>query len=168
MGPFERASQRVARVPFEWGAVEVRDVAKDPGYLGVVVVPRQELERLGVRAGQHVGLLHAAEPVNGRAVEGHALVECVLEFGRGDVDSLGGPQHVREPQLDEANAPLLRRPQHIVPLALHRTSFACADTPLFRRRPATPAGHAMTRPADSGSTTGNLERCRTCASLPRS
>ena len=98
---------------------------KDAGHLRVVVVPGQQLEGLGVGAGQHVGLLDPAEPVDGRAVEGHPLVEGVLQLRRGDVEPLGGPEHVGEPQLDEADAPLLHGPEHVVPLALHRTSFAC-------------------------------------------
>ena len=131
-GPLERPAQGVAGVTLERRAVEVGDVAEDAGHLRVVVVPGQQLEGLGVRAGQDVGLLDPAEAVDGRAVEGHALVERVLQLGRGDVEPLGGPQHVGEPQLDEADAPLLDGPEHVVPLALHRTSFACRGTALFR------------------------------------
>ncbi len=137
-GPFERAPQRVARVAFERRAVEVGDVAEDAGDLRVVVVPGQQLERLGVGPGQHVGFLHPAEPVDGRAVEGHALVEGVLQLGRGDVESLGRAQDVGEPQLDEADAPLLDRPQHVVPLALHPASLAAAGTPSEIRLPHPP------------------------------
>ena len=143
-GPLERAAQGVPRVAPEGRAVEVGDVAEDAGHLRVVVVPRQQLEGLGIRAGQDVGLLDPAEPVDGRAVEGHPLVERVLQLGRGDVEPLGGPQDVGEPQLDEADAPLLDCPEHVIPLALHRTSFACPGTRLLRgpggRGPIGPAG----------------------------
>ena len=122
----------------------------------------QQLEGLGVGAGQDVGLLDAAEPVDGRAVEGHPLVERVLQLGRGDVEPLGGPEHVGEPQLDEADAPLLHGPEHVVPLALHRTSFACRAHPTHR-------GPGPARPhRDCPGTAGNLGRCRTCAWPPRS
>ena len=138
-GPLERASQGVARVALERRAVEVGDVAEDAGDLGVVV-PRQQLERLGVGAGEDVGLLHPAEPVDGRPVEGHALVECVLQLGRGDVEPLRRAQHVGEPQLDETDAPLLHCPQHVVTLALHGTSFACPEHLPSGRRLAGPEG----------------------------
>ena len=129
-GALERPPQGVARVSLEGGPVEVGDVAEDPGHLRVVVMPREELERGGVRTGQDVGLLHPAEAVDGRAVEGHPLVERVLEFGRGDVEPLRSPEHVGEPKLDEADAPLLDGPEHVVALALHRSSVARRPGPL--------------------------------------
>ena len=56
------------------------------------------------------------------------------------LNPLGVPEHVGEPQLDEADAPLLDGPQHVVPLALHRTSFACAAN--RPRKPTARAGPA--------------------------
>ena len=106
-GPLEGAAQGVPGIALERRPVEVGDVAEDPGHLGVVVVPGQQLKGLRVGAGQDVGFLHPAEAVDGRPVEGHPLVERVVELGRGDVEPLGGPEHVGEPQLDEADAPLL-------------------------------------------------------------
>ena len=88
--------------------------------------PGQQLEGLGVGHGQHVALLDPAEPVDGRAVEGHALLEGVLELGRGDVEVLGRAEHVGEPQLDEADAALLDGPQHVVLLAFHAVAHARA------------------------------------------
>ena len=96
-GPLERAAQHVAGAALERGAVEVDDVAEDPGHLGLgpsvgpVPVPGQELEGLGVGPGQDVALLDPAEAVDGRPVEGHPLVEGVLELGRGDAEGLGVP-----------------------------------------------------------------------------
>ena len=153
-------------VALEGRAVEVGDVAEDPGHLRVVVVPGQQLERLGVGPGQDVGFLDPAEAVDGRAVEGHPLVERVLELGRGDVEPLRGPEHVGEPQLDEADAPLLDGPEHVVPLALHRTSFACRRTPLFRR-PVRPRPEPVSAATGPRGPPGNLGRCRTCAWPPR-
>jgi hypothetical protein len=51
------------------------------------------------------------------AVEGHALVEGVLELGRGDVERLVATEHVGEPELDEANAALLDGSQDVLRLA---------------------------------------------------
>ena len=62
------------------------------------------------------------EAVDGRPVEGHALLEGVLELGRGDAERLGGAEHVGEPELHEADGPLLDRPQHVVLLASHVAS----------------------------------------------
>ena len=62
-----------------------------------------------------------AEAVDRAAVEGHALVEGVLQLGRGDVEGLVAPEHVGEPELDEADPPLLDGAQHVVGLAA-RTS----------------------------------------------
>ena len=49
-------------------------------------------------------LLDPAEPVDGRPVEGHALLEGVLELGGSDAEGLGRPEDVGEPELDEADA----------------------------------------------------------------
>ena len=136
--------------PLERGAVEVGDVAEHPGHRRVVVVPGQELEGLGVGPGQDVGLLHPAESVDGRPVEGHALIEGVLQLRRRDVEPLGGPEHVGEPQLDEADAALLDRPQHVVALALHPPSFAGAGP----------------SPARSQAMATTLEAWRTCPPTP--
>ena len=70
-------------------------------------MPRQQLERVEVRLGQDVGLLDAAEAVDRAAVEGHPLVEGVLELGGGDVERLVAPEDVGEPQLDEPDPALL-------------------------------------------------------------
>ena len=102
-------------------------------------MPGQELERLGIGPGQDVGLLHPAEPVDGRPVEGHPLVEGVLQLRRRDVEPLGGPEDVGEPQLDEADAALLDRSQYVVALALHPTSFAGAGPPSSTRAHGTAA-----------------------------
>ena len=108
----------------------------------VAVVParrgEQDLERLRVGLGEHVGLLHPAEAVDRRAVEGHPLVESVLQLGRRDGERLGRPEDVGEPELDEADAPLLDGPQHVFLLALH-----CALRLLFRRHVL--AGEPSTR-----------------------
>ena len=112
-GPVERPPQHVAGTALERRAVEVDDVAEHPGHLGLgggsrrpVPVPGEQLEGIGVRPGQHVALLDTAETVDGRSVERHALVECVLQLRRGDAEGLRGPEDVGEPELDEPDAAL--------------------------------------------------------------
>ena len=61
-----------------------------------------------------------------------------------DGEGLGGAEHVGEPQLDEAHAPLLDRPQHVLLLAPH---VASADPPpgsAWRPGPAGPTSVAGT------------------------
>ncbi len=79
----------------------------------------QQLEGVGVGAGQHVALLHPAEAVDGRTVEVHALVEGALQLGRRDGERLELAEHVGEPEADEADAALLDGAQHVVLLAFH-------------------------------------------------
>ena len=121
-GPVEGPAQGVAGTALEGGAVEVEEVAEDAGHGDVVGMPGQELEGLRIGPGQDVGLLDPAEAVDGRAVEGHALLEGVLELGRRDAEGLGRPQDVGEPELDEADGPLLDRPEDVLLLASHSAS----------------------------------------------
>ena len=118
--PLQGPPQHVAGVAFERGAVEVDHVAHHPGDRRAVGQVGEELEGLGVGHGQDVALLDPAEAVDGRPVEGHALLEGVLQLGRRDLERLGGAEHVGEPHLDEPHAPFLDRPQHVVLLAFHR------------------------------------------------
>ena len=151
-GPLEAAPQHVAGVTLERGPVEVGRCRRTPG-----PPPRrrrgygQELEGLGVGAGQHVALLDPAEAVDGRAVEGHALVEGVLQLGRRDVEGLGGAEDVGEPELDEADAPLLDGPQHVVLLAFHspprRSSSSFAGRPACARTGGSTDSHNVHKSA---------------------
>ena len=79
----------------------------------------QQLEGVGVGHGEHVALLDPGEAVDRRAVEGHALLEGVLQLGRGDGEALQLTEDVGEPQPDEADAALLDRSEHVVLLAFH-------------------------------------------------
>ena len=99
-------------------------------------VSGQDLERLRIGPGEHVALLHAAEAVDGRAVEGHALLEGVLQFGRRDVERLGDAKDVGEPQLNEPDASLLDGAKDVVLLALHVPSLTrvLAGFPRFTKR----------------------------------
>ena len=90
----------------------------DAGDALALRVPRQELERVEVGLGEDVGLLDPAEAVDRAAVEGHPLLEGVLELRRGDVEGLLAPEHVGEPQLDVADPPLLDGPKDVVGLLL--------------------------------------------------
>ena len=102
------------------------DVTEDPGDGRIVVVPRQQLEGLRVRPGQNVCLLDPAEAIDARSRRRSCPRPGVVQLGRGDVEPLGRAEDVGEPQLDEADTPLLDRPQYVVPLALHPESLAAA------------------------------------------
>ncbi len=135
--PFDGASQDIAGVALERGPVQVGDVADHPG--GLVAAARfgiahgQDLEGAGIGAGQNVGFLHPAEAIHGRSVEGEAFLKSVLQLGRGDAHRLLDPEDVGEPQLDEADPPLLDRPQDVLVLAfgtwLHLAILAAIGRP---------------------------------------
>ena len=92
-------SQHLAGVALERRAVEVLDVAEHAGRRARRRSAHgSSSKRVRVGPGEHVGLLHAAEPVDGRAVELHALLEGVLELGRGDGERLQLAEHVGEPR----------------------------------------------------------------------
>ena len=67
----------------------------------------------GVGHRQHVALLDPGEPVDGRPVEGHPVVQRALELGRADGEALQAAHDVGEPEPDEPNAPLLHHAQHV-------------------------------------------------------
>ena len=113
------ALEHPARVGVTRRAVRQQDVAEHPGHAGILPAPRQQLERRRVRAGDHVGLMHAGEALDGRAVEADAVGERALEFRRGDRDGLERAEHVSEPEPDEANVPLFKRAQHEFFLPVH-------------------------------------------------
>ena len=72
--PFDVALQHVAGIAIERLAREQLDVAEHPGDGRLaVVVGREQLERVGVRTGKHVGFLDPAIALDRRAVERHAL-----------------------------------------------------------------------------------------------
>ena len=118
MGGLEDAMQGLAGAALEWRSVEVDDVAEDPGD-PLALVQGEDLEGCRVRQGEHVSLLDAAEPIDGRPIEGHAFLECGLELGRRDAERLRRPEHVGEPELDEADTSLFDGSKHVVDLAAH-------------------------------------------------
>ena len=164
-GPVEVAAQDVAGTALEGGAVEVEDVAEDPGHRDASSGCQGRIWNvLAIGPGQHVALLDPAEAVDGRAVEGHALLEGVLELGRGDGEGLGRAEDVGEPQLHEADGPLLDRPEHVLLLAPHVASavrhsrgrsapvpVGPADRALQCRRPRRGLADEFTRRLQSGN-----------------
>ena len=118
MGPFQLSSQDVSRAAIERRAIKVGDVAEHSRH-GVVAtgLERKNLERRRVGSGNDVGLLHAAEAVDRRAVEGHPFVERILEFRRRNGEALGNAEDVGEPHLDELHAALFDGLQHVLTLA---------------------------------------------------
>ena len=117
VGLVEATAQHLTGIAEEWLAVEHRDVAEHAGDR-LIGSPGEQLERGGIRAGEHVRLDVAAVAVNGRAIEGHALFERVLELGRGDREALQEPEDIGEPEVDETDTALLDGSQHVVMLAL--------------------------------------------------
>ena len=62
--------------------------------------------------GEHVGLVDAGEALDGRAVKADALLEGVLELGRGHAHALEEAEHVGEPQPDKPYVTLLERAEY--------------------------------------------------------
>jgi hypothetical protein len=84
-----------------------------------LTTPRQDLERRRVRAGDHVRLVDPRQALDGAAVEPDALGERGLELGRRDRHRLEEPEHVGEPETDEADVPLLDRAENELLLPVH-------------------------------------------------
>src|SRR5262249_7703817 len=85
---FQIAPQHLAWITLERRAIEVVDVAEHARLGHFRVAPREDLEGVGVRDGEHVALLDAAEAIDRRAIEGHSVFERVLEFGGTDRKAL--------------------------------------------------------------------------------
>ena len=119
MGPIQVALQHLTGIAIERCAVGVHDVAEHASGDIAAVAPGQELEGVGVRLGEHIALLDPAEAVDGRAVEVHALLEGVLELVGGDGHRFELPEHIGEPQADEADSPLLGGAEDVILLAFH-------------------------------------------------
>ena len=176
-GPFEVATQHLAGIAGERlarGQAHVAEQAGDRGALGVfaparpaarhhvaVADPGQQLEGGRVGDGQHVGLLRPGEALDDRSVEHEPVLEGLVQLGRRDRERLQEALHVGEPQPYEADAPLLDRAQHRLPLGAHGGHLARP-----RRRGATrgarcgrgsaaassPAAHTLLTPGpDPGS-----------------
>ena len=94
-GVLQRAAQHVAGVTLERAAVEVEDVAEHPGGHGRRRCARgSSWKVLGSGMASTSRLLDPAEAVDGRPVEGHALLQGVLELGGRDVEVLGRAEDV--------------------------------------------------------------------------
>ncbi len=127
------ALEDVARVGVGGRAVGHQDVAEHPGGAGGLGAPGQDLERAGIRLGDHVGFVHSGESFDGRTVEADAFVEGLLQLRRGDRDRLQEAQYVGEPQTDEANVALFESPEHKFLLLVH-------GSPILAGQSACPRG----------------------------
>ena len=58
-------------------------------------------------------LLDPGEAVDRRAVEGHPVVERVLELGRADGEALQAAEDVGEPEPDQPDAAFFHAAQHV-------------------------------------------------------
>ena len=121
-GLLEVPLQDVAGIAVERLAGGRLDVAEHPGDRGVGVLDREQLERVRVRLGDHVGLLDPAVALDRRPVEGHALFEGDFELGGRDLDRLQEAEDIGEPQAHEAHAALFDGAEDVLELALHAGS----------------------------------------------
>ena len=144
-GPLEVAPQDLPGIALEGRPVEVQDVAEHARLGRLGVGPRQHLERVRVRLGEHVALLDPGEPVDRRAIERHAFGEGVLQLDGRDGEALQLPEHVGEPQPHQAHAALFDRTQHVIPLSLHAASLAARSTTVRAGGSANEAGGADDR-----------------------
>ena len=121
----EDLQQAVARVAVKGLAGGRVHVAEDARHAGLGRTPRQECEGVGVREGQHVGLLQRHEAVDGRAVKADALLKGLLELLRRDGKGLEVAQDVGKPKADKADVSLLDGSKNEVDvlLAAHADSF---------------------------------------------
>ena len=141
-GPLEVPLQHEARIAQERLAGRGLDVAEHPGDDGFVVGRREQLERVRVGLGDHVGFLDAAVALDRRAVEGHALFQGHFELGRRDLDGLQEAEDIGEPQPHEAHSALLDRSQYVLELALHASSVrSVCEGSAGRRGPVTERSH---------------------------
>ena len=76
------------------------------------------------------------------------LLERGLELGRGDGKALQRAEHIGEPKADEADPPLLDRPQDVVELLLHADSVRSVFRPTTGRKPRGNAPFTLTKGAD--------------------
>ena len=135
MGGLYVSSEHLTGIAVERRAVEMVDVTEHPGLGGSRIAPGEDLEGVRVGHGEHVGLLHPGEAVDGRAVEGHPVGERVVELGRGDGEALEVSEHVGEPEPHQADPALLDRLQDVVALLLtHVIPFH--DTKCVGNRPS--------------------------------
>ena len=103
----EDTRQHGTRISLERLAARRLDVAEHAGGTILARTPRQHLEGIGCRKGEHVGLLELGEAIDGRPIEADALIECLFEvFGR-DREGLQVSEHIGEPKTDEADIALL-------------------------------------------------------------
>ena len=122
-GPVQHAAQHVPRVGGGGPAVRGEHVAEHPGALSLVAAPGQDLEGRGIGLQQHVRLGDAGVSVDRGAVEAQALREGVLHLGRRQGHRLQGADHVREPEPDEPDVPVLDGAEHVVLLSIHAATL---------------------------------------------
>ena len=81
-GALDDTLQDSARIRGRRATVGHEHVAEHAGDGILVGAPRQQLERGGVGHEQHVGLKHAGQALDGRAIEANTLGESVLQLTR--------------------------------------------------------------------------------------
>jgi hypothetical protein len=118
-GPAQRALEHPPRVGVGRRAVRHQDVAEHPAHAERLAPPGQQLERAGVRLGDHVRLVDPGKTLDRRAVEADPLGERTLQLGGRDGHRLQVAEHVGEPQPDEPDVTLVERAEHEFLLPVH-------------------------------------------------
>ena len=108
LGALQGAAQDPARVTLVGVAAGHTDVAEHAGDRVLLLgAPGDQREGREIGHRDHVRLLDRVEAGDRGAVEAHAAVEGVLQLGGVDREALQLPQHIGEPEADEADVALL-------------------------------------------------------------
>ena len=120
-GPLDLSFQGRAGTPLERPPVGIADIADEPrhdappappgrpiGAIRARALPGEHAEAREIRHQQGVGLLHAREPLERRAVERHLAGQRFLELGGGHLHGLVDAQQVGELEQQEPDAALLQ------------------------------------------------------------
>ena len=119
-GALDNALENAARIRGRWAAIGHEDVAEHTSDRILVGTPRQQLKGRGIGHEQHIGLKHAGEALDSRAVETDALSESVLQLAWVNRNRLQDASDVRKPQPDETDVLLRDLAQHVLLMRIHR------------------------------------------------
>src|SRR5262249_301661 len=129
-GALELPAKDEARIAFEGPPVGPVDVAEHAGDPLLAGPPGHELERRGVRLGEHVRLVDTSEPFDARAVEAHSLFDRLLEVLDRDGEALERTDDVGEPEANELDIVLAASGENVGRgFRGHRSSQVIATAP---------------------------------------
>lgn len=101
--------------------------------------PGKDLERRGLRIGEHVRFTVEREAAHAAPVEAHALFEGVFKLARDNGEGLHAAEYVAEPETHKVDIAAFHGFQHeiLIRAACHGTSFLLAFAHYNERRVAT-------------------------------